>query len=199
MPKYFQYFPTVKHTNQLLVDITKRAKFVRTLASDPRAYLPYTIKGDETADEISYYYYGTVDYVWMVYLANNIIDPYKDWPMTDRNLNAYIADKYKEEYMESMGVSTYTDQDVINWTQRTDIEDNILYWRAEEDDTVQLSPESYENASIFDPQLIGEYSWYRLRIYDAEVEANENKRIIRLINADYADQIAKEFKRLMNE
>jgi len=200
MPKYFQNFPVVKHTNQNLVDITKRAKFKSTIAENPNVYMPYTIKNDETVEELSYYYYGTVDYVWMIWLANDSLDPYKDWPMTDANLNAYIADKYKEEYVASTGDTNPTPQQVIEWTMNATIDDNILYYEAQDEDgeTIQVSLETWQLASIFDQEYAGKYEWTAVRIYDAELEANENKRVIQVVNKDYAEQIAREFKRLMN-
>jgi hypothetical protein len=56
--------------------------------------LPYTITEEDRAEDVSYLYYGTVDYVWAIYLANNIIDPYFEWPMTQRNFDRYIESKY---------------------------------------------------------------------------------------------------------
>lgn len=200
MPIYFTNFPKVKHSNQILVDITKRAKFLETIAQDPTVYLPYTIKDGETADEISYLYYGTVDYVWMIYLANNMLDPYKDWPMSDRELFGYIADKYKDEYEAHTGRTIYTAQDVLAWCQDTTITDNILYYTAKDgDEILTLSPESYSLSSQFDPALTGEFEWTAVRIFEAEVLTNENKRVIRLIGDAYADRVAEEFERLMNE
>jgi hypothetical protein len=200
MPKYFTNFPKVKHTNEILVDITKRAKFLNTIAQNPNVYLPYTIKDGETVEEISYLYYGTVDYVWMIYLANNMIDPYKDWPMRDRELYAHIADKYKDEYEESTGNTTYSAQDVLNWTQDATRNDNILFYRSlDSDEEIKLSPESYALGSKFDAALIGEDRWTPVRVFDAEVEANEDKRVIQLINDVYAEQVAKEFESLMND
>jgi hypothetical protein len=94
MSTYFRYFPETKHTNKVLKDITKRARFLDTVASTPFVFLPYTVKEGERAEELSYYYYGTTDYVWMVYMANNIVDPYQDWPMSQRDLDKYIEEKY---------------------------------------------------------------------------------------------------------
>lgn len=193
MPRYFEFFPTTKHSNQILVDITKRAKLLQSIGNNPNVFLPYTIKDGETAEEISYLYYGTVDYVWMIWLANTALDPYKDWPLQYRELWAYVADKYKDEYMKSQGLDTYTDQEVVDWTQDTTVDDNILYYINDDGET-KISAESYANP--LDP-LFEASEWTAVRIWEAEDEANENKRIIQVINNIYAEQVATEFKRLM--
>lgn len=202
MPNYFRNFPIVRHSGQNLLDITRRSRFIETLAQDPTVYLPYTIKSGETAEELSYYYYDTVDLVWMIYFANNMVDPYKDWPMRDQEFRDYVADKYKDEYEAATGNTDYTKFDVLAWTADSSDDtyyDNILYFQSLEDDEVRLSPESYLIGSSKDPMLYSEDTWIPVRIYEAEELANDNKRVIRLINKNYAPQIAKEFKRLMNE
>jgi hypothetical protein len=199
MPRYFRHFPVTKHTNQNLVDITKRARFKLTVAEDPTLYMPYTITDEQSAEELSFLYYGTVDHVWMIYLANEMLDPYKDWPMRDSDMYDYIADKYTDEYIESTGDTSPTRNKVLNWTQDATITDNILYYEAEDDDEViQLSQDSWAKASIFDPAFIGQYAWVPVRIFEAEINENDNKRTIFVINKDYASRVAKEFKSLMN-
>ena len=110
MPKYFRYFPEVTYRGRQIKDITRRVRFLEQVTSDPRVFLPYTIKEGETAAEISYHYYGTVNYVWLVYVANNIIDPYYDWPMDQTSLDAFIADKYR-----SLAGEELTDRQVIEF------------------------------------------------------------------------------------
>jgi len=197
MPNYFRNFPTVKHQGQILVDITKRAKFLETIAQNPSTYLPYTIQAGETPDEVSYLYYGTVDYTWMIYLANNMIDPYKDWPLNDNELIEYIADKYKDEYEASTGNTSYTKYDVIAWTQDTTTDDNVLFYRNHDDKELKISVESHTNGALFDPDFDGD-EWYKVRIFEEEQDANDDKRVIQVINKIYAEQVAKEFASLMN-
>lgn len=192
MSAYFTYFPTVEHTGQILTDITKRARFIETVASDPKVFLPYTIKEEESPEELSHYYYGSVDYVWMIYLANNIIDPYRDWPMNDRNLYAYIADKYKTLSGET------EDYAVVAWTQDDTISDNILYYQHVDDEELRISSDSYTLANQLDDSFVAG-DWYPMRIYDAEYESNENKRVIQVVDEKYVNRVTEELRILMNE
>lgn len=94
MPKYFRYFPQVQHSNFQVRDITKRVRFTERVRNEPFVFLPYTVQEGDRPEDVSYLYYGTVNRVWMIYVANNIIDPYSDWPMDQYRLDRYIEDKY---------------------------------------------------------------------------------------------------------
>jgi hypothetical protein len=94
MPEYFRHFPQVKHSGRDVTDITKRVAFFDRVASDPRVFLPYTIEEGMRAEDVAYYYYDDPGFVWLVYLANNIVDPYLEWPMSQTNLEGHIEEKY---------------------------------------------------------------------------------------------------------
>lgn len=190
MPKYFRYFPEVTYRGRQIKDITRRVRFLEQVTSDPRVFLPYTIKEGETAAEISYHYYGTVNYVWLVYVANNIIDPYYDWPMDQTSLDAFIADKYR-----SLAGEDLTDRQVIEWTQNATITDNLAYYENKEDPTVRLSKDSYGIG--LDPDFQAA-DWNPIRYYDYEFIENENKRQIFLVDREFAPNTEKELKRLLN-
>ena len=194
MPKYFRYFPEVVYKGKPVKDITRRVRFLEQVSTDPRVFLPYVIKEGETADEISYHYYGTVNYVWLVYLANNIIDPYYDWPMTQNNLDSFVIDKYRGLAEASEG-TTLSDRRVLEWTQKTTITDNITYYENVDDPTIRLSPDSYGIGLDPDFQAV---DWTPIRYYDYEFIENENKRHIFLIDREYASGTQKELKSILN-
>ena len=190
MPKYFRYFPEITYKDRQVKDITRRVRFLENVATDPRIFLPYTVKEGENADEISFHYYGTVNYVWLVYLANNIIDPYYDWPMDQTKLDAFIIDKYR-----TLAGANLTNQQVLDWTQNTSITENITYYQNVDDATIRLSPDSYGIG--LDPDFIpGE--WNPIRYYDYEFIENENRRQIFLIDREYASRTDKELQSILN-
>lgn len=94
MVNYFKNFPTTTYNDYTVTDITRRVKIIETLRQDPYAFLPYTVKDGDRPEDIAYYYYGDMGKVWMVYLANNIIDPYTQWPMSNDNLAKTLTAKY---------------------------------------------------------------------------------------------------------
>lgn len=123
MVKYFENFPQITYDGRKVRDITRRNRFLKTLTTNPYVFLPYTIKEGERAEDIANDYYGSVDYVWLVYMANNIIDPYHEWPMDQRTFQNYIIDKYREQ-------SGREGNAVIDWTQEDD-DANVIYYYKE--------------------------------------------------------------------
>ena len=119
--KYFQNFPVIEYQGRRVRDISRRASFARSLANNPFVYYSYTVSEGERAEDIALDYYGSVDYVWLVYMANYIIDPYYEWPMDGQTFNAYLVNKYQDQ-------SGRIGEDVIDWTKDTSIDENIIYY-----------------------------------------------------------------------
>tara|TARA_E500000178_G_scaffold347903_1_gene402034 strand:- start:3625 stop:3999 length:375 start_codon:yes stop_codon:yes gene_type:complete len=119
--KYFENFPVIEYQGRKVRDISRRASFARALSNNPTLYYSYTVKEDERAEDIALEYYGSVDYVWIVYMANNIIDPYYEWPMDTQTFNDYMVDKYQAE-------SGRVGEDVLDWTKDLTIDENIIYY-----------------------------------------------------------------------
>ena len=152
MANFFKNFPKTKYGNTVVTDITKRVRFADTIGKNPLVYLPYTIKEGERAEDISFYYYGNVDKVWLVYLANNIIDPKYDWPMEQRQFDDYIIENYKDKVLEisesGIDLGTYlvptysvpsliTNQEVLRWSQQ-----RIVHYENDYGDIID--PKSFE-------------------------------------------------------
>ena len=51
-------------------------------------------KDTETPESLSLDYYGTIKHYWVNMMINKYYDRYYDWPLTERNLRAYVNDKY---------------------------------------------------------------------------------------------------------
>jgi hypothetical protein len=54
-------------------------------------------------------------------MANNIIDPYHEWPMDPQTFNDYLVEKYQAESGE-------IGEDVIDWTRDPNNDDNIIFY-----------------------------------------------------------------------
>mgnify|MGYP000879851056 FL=1 len=54
-------------------------------------------------------------------MANNIIDPYYEWPMNTQTFNDYMVDKYQAQ-------SGRIGEDVLDWTKDETIDENIIYY-----------------------------------------------------------------------
>lgn len=92
--EYFKYFPTIKYFGYNAKNILVRSK-IRELVLKNSVYLfDYTIQDSDRADIIADREYGHSRYAWIIYYANNIIDPLTQWPMNYADFNRYLAEKY---------------------------------------------------------------------------------------------------------
>jgi len=188
MPSYFDRFPVVNYNGRDVLNITKRAKIRDNFKENPFMFLPYTVEDDDRPEDVAYYYYGDPGYVWLIYYANDIVDPYTDWPMQYDQLNRYLIKKYQDQ--APSGTVGYG---VIEWMQNTNRTDNIKH-HVTTDGRI-LSPET--------PTLLpSEYpaeTYRTVRFYEWEDELNESKRNIFVVNREYSDQMEKELEKLLND
>jgi len=189
MPKYFSYFPEISYNGKVVKDITRNARILDSVESNPYSYLPYTIKDEERAEDIAQHYYGDINLVWLVYYSNKIVDPYFEWPVSFQNFERTLVKKYKVQAEKSEG-TTLKDSEVLNWTQKTTTNDNILYYYDEDDNRV--SKDTIINSAI--PTS----GWTAMRIYDKELADNEAKRNIQLLNRVYTDIAVENLKKVIN-
>jgi hypothetical protein len=189
---YFKFFPTVTYNGKSVVNITRRTAIQQQLYSSPISFLSYSIKDGEKPEDIALYYYDDMGKTWLVFMANNIIDPVSQWPLSNSDFEKMIIKKYTEQ---AQAVNpAYVGNGVINWTQNASLTSNILWYQNAENN--RISKDTYLlNADL---GLITAGDWYPVRIYDYELELNENKRNIFLFNRAYASQAESELKGLLN-
>jgi hypothetical protein len=72
-----------------IIDIWKKFQFKNFTTND---YIYYNVKNGEIPELISYNYYGTTDYWWIVLLFNDIFDPFFEWPISQNDLEQYVKD-----------------------------------------------------------------------------------------------------------
>ena len=88
--KYFEKFPIVTYANNQAIDITERVIFTDNTLKNPYVFYTYDINHYERPDQFAYRYYGDQYYSWLLYLSNNITDPYYDWYIREDELNSLI-------------------------------------------------------------------------------------------------------------
>lgn len=186
---YFKYFPNINYNSKSVVDITRRTKIIEQLYSKPLSFLPYTINDGERPEDIALYYYDDAGKVWLVFLANNIIDPISQWPLSSKDFDQMMISKYGAN---AMADGYITDTQIISWTGTSDHSKNILYYK--NSDGIQITKDTYD----FDTSPTKSTDWTAVRIYDYEIELNEKKRNIFLFNKTYANQAEYELKELLS-
>jgi len=94
MAGYFSYFPSLLYDNTAATNIIAKVKFEESVAKRLANFYSYTIEDGERADQVAEMYYEDSSLDWLVYLSNNISDPYHEWYKSSTQFDAYIANKY---------------------------------------------------------------------------------------------------------
>lgn len=91
---FFNFFPTIKYGDNIVTNILAKVRFDQSVSKNLAVFYPYTVKEGERPDHIAKWYYNDPYLDWVVYLANNITDPYFQWPMGTQTFADFIVAKY---------------------------------------------------------------------------------------------------------
>jgi hypothetical protein len=95
MSRYFDRFPIVDYDGNVAKNILARVDFTDKSKKDIYSTFQFTLEeGFERPDLLSYNYYGSSKFDWMIYLTNNIVDPYYDYYKSAEDFKSYVATKY---------------------------------------------------------------------------------------------------------
>jgi hypothetical protein len=215
---YFKNFPTIYTTdysgNKVKVtNIMERVEIVPSLLKNPLLFYRYDIQSSDTPDTIASKYYNDSYRYWLVMFGNQIFDSQSDWPMNPNLFNDYLVDKYASATANSLNISVanVTSSQILTYTQ------NTIYNYVESVTTIDsTSSESNTTTYIIDSNAYANVHQgtvsvllpsgagvtvttqaYPQYIYDYEVQTNEAKRNINIINTDYVGTIEKQLKTLL--
>ena len=135
---YFSEFPTTTFGGQVVLDITRKAQLKRLVKSSALAYMNYTVQDGERPEDVAFYYYDDPAFAWLVLLSNDIVDPYTEWPKTDRDLNEMIKVKYASQ-------ANATGEAVVEWTKNGTIGANVIHYQSLIDPEIKLNRASFYN------------------------------------------------------
>jgi hypothetical protein len=131
--KYFQRFPRVTYSDYRAIDITKRVKLLDTVSNNPFVFYSYDIGDSERADSFSSRYYNDSYMSWLLYISNDIIDPYYEWYLSAEELEGLVEKKYGSLADAKLKIKHYRN----NWENQEDItisdfsnlnEEKQTYW-----------------------------------------------------------------------
>ncbi len=194
--KYFESTPRIsvtdKYGNSVIYrNIMARLSIIPAVLKNPLLYYEYDVQEGDTPEIVAYKYYGDVNRYWIVLFSNQMMDPQWDWPLDYRNLVSYIEDKYENPE----GIHSY--QKVITLTNLLDNITTVNTYtisQAEYNSTIEET-KTFEMSS---GDVIYQVEKKSLSNYEYEVELNDTKRSIKLLNRDYASQLEQEFRALMS-
>jgi len=94
METLFSKYPEVQINGKLAKNLLIRYKFDRKIYNNSILYYPYSISAYERPDMIADREYDDQYLSWLIYLTNNMIDPYYDWYLNEDELNKLLIKKY---------------------------------------------------------------------------------------------------------
>ena len=171
---YFSDFPVIEYNGKLARNIISRPRIKEVIFGAPQNFYDYIIPDGMRPDQVAAYYYGRADYMWLIYLANDIVDPFYGWPLTNSQLEDFIRDKY--------GSTAAAKALVLHYTHKTKGH--------------TISKDTYDNNSISNI-VGGQYS--PVYAYNFELEKNEAKRSIKLIDKRLASTAFQKLRDVMLE
>ena len=116
--KFFNKLPIISYNGQVARNFLARARLTEETRNNNNIFYPYTVTEQDRIDHISHKYYDDSDYMWMIYLANDIVDPYFDLYLNDTNFDRFITDKY--------GSIANAQQQIIYWRNNWETDDTEL-------------------------------------------------------------------------
>ena len=189
MSEYFSNLPIISYdldrkkpsTEYLAVDIFRRNFIREKVLSNVLSYYPYQIQEGERPDTLAHMYYGSVDYMWLILYANDIFDVYYDWPFFGKQLENFIIQKYGSVLSASTTVHHYEQILRAEVSSTADV-NRIL------EKTVHVDKITYDSLPATERKSISNL--------DFEINENESKRNIILIEDVYAQQILEESRNI---
>ena len=205
---YFNTFPLViasdyKNNAILLTNLMARVQIIPSLLRNPLLFYSYDLKESDRPDIIANKYYDDSNKYWMVLYANEIMDPLYDWPLTSQQFDAYLKNKYSAAAGGDAFVLTYTTSTVQEYRKTITTYDSTSLETTIKTVVVDLTTyNSITTGSITQTFSSGASvtrttSKTAVSIYDYEIELNEAKQNIKLINSSYSNQLENDLKTLM--
>ena len=182
MAFYFRPFPLIRYDVKknklplLLTNVTARNKIRDILKNKVAIYYDYIVKDGDRPDNIAFKYYEDETLDWLIYLVNDIIDPYYDWPLDQDAFNKYIRTLYGSVAGAKGTVFEYrkiiTKQKVL--FDGTNVPERY----------VVVDQNTYNTLGATDRREVDAYEYYE--------EENNKKRRIRLLDKRFAANVKSE-------
>jgi len=197
--KYFSTLPKIITSNYndgviVLTNLLARANILPEALKNPLLYYTYDIQEGDTPEIIAHKYYEDMYRYWIVLFANQINDPQWDWPLSGNNFNKYIIDKYK----------TFNPYSEIHHYEKI-IQQTDIITRTVTKNVINISKDTYDSFVSDTPTytlptgMVSVATTTRaVDYYTYELELNESKRNIKLLNKNYVNEFESELKKLMS-
>lgn len=219
MGQHFDYFPLItydiaqnQYSNfQTVTNVLFRMRVVREIISNISAYYPYIVREGDRPDTLAEKVYKNAEAHWIILYANDMVDPFYDWPLTTKDFNAYITDKYGSTANAKTTIHHY---DMVIRRENTNLNViDIHRYQVNEANVasnlnstlVNVPYETYDSLAV--TQSVDTYNIDGRTVvevinreavtnWDYEVALNDDKRKIKIIKPEYFGIIMENFKNI---
>jgi hypothetical protein len=186
MSSAFLEYPKITYNSQLGTNLLVKVSLLKKYLTSYDRFYDYVVKDGERPDMIAYQVYEDSSLDWIIYLVNNIVDPYSGWVLERKNFLAYLQDKYNT--LPEKLTSVIIPSSIAYYYYEGLTSDTPEYIASFD---YNMSPETYERLGY--PS-----GWVPKSIYDYENEINESKRNIKLLRPVFLNEFTQQFKDVIN-
>lgn len=222
---YFNYFPKIVYTfdrdtvnQQAVTNIFARSTFLKEIADNSSIYFEYQVQESDTPEVIAHKIYGDAYRSWIVLLFNKYINPLYEFPMKSVVLDEYVENRYNQTLNEAKTTIHHYEQEVTTTITFNGVQfyqssvssiisdkefnfvTNTLVDRAvpeTADTSVTVSTEQKTLANGQTATIVTRNK--AVSNYQYEINENEKRRKIKLLDPAYVSGVEQEFKQLMSQ
>lgn len=222
---YFNYFPKIVYTfdkdtvnQQAVTNIFARSTFLKEIADNSSIYFEYQVQESDTPEVIAHKIYGDAYRSWIVLLFNKYINPLYEFPMKSVVLDEYVQNKYGQTLDEAKDTIHHYEQEVTTTVTFNGVQfyqssvssiisdkefnfvTNTLVDRTVPgiaDTSVTVSTEQKTLANGQTATIVTRNK--AVSNYQYEINENEKRRKIKLLDPAYVSGVEQEFKQLMSQ
>ena len=210
MSSYFSTFNYVNYpdfldesgnTFKILKKITNRVIRKQNIIDDKSVYYKVTMTEGETIESISNRLYGSPVYYWTIMIINNRLDRFYDFPLNYGEFEEYIVEKYGSIAIAKTTYKFYVREDYSKYSDDSKLDKSYFLEVPEVDFLTKYvqDPSSGDYISVQIPfTQNGRVMKYSKSFYDIEVEQNEEKRNVLVIDRKYLDTFVQTFQELIS-
>ena len=151
-----QYDPTGSGTYTTIQDIMTRIKVRDYIKNNASLFSKYSVPDGDTPEIVAFNLYRDSTYHWILLLFNQIINTYYDWPLSRKNFQKYISNKYSNpDAVHHYEVSQSSGGDWVKIKVESDVAGAVAVTNLEYEAAIQ---DVKREIRILQPRFLGRFT-----------------------------------------
>lgn len=202
---YFENFPLTGYdlvdssfkNVKIVTDIFLRTRILESIQNQTFIFYKYTVTDNDTPESLAFNYYDNPNRHWIILFANNIVDPFYDWPLKYENFIDYVESKYGS--ISTAKTTTHHYEKIITKTDSVTSTVTIDKYQLDYNTYANLASTNTETINLKDGNTVTIVTTKNaVSYYDYEEEINEAKRNIKILDKIYVPQLEDELLKLLS-